>query len=72
VSAFIALGLEHSIANMFLIPLGMLHGADVTLKRFLLNNLLPVTLGNMFGGIVCVAGLYAASYGTLLDSESKK
>lgn len=69
ISAFIALGLDHSIANMFLIPLGIALGAaNVTPKMFLLNNLLPVTLGNIFGGAVCVAMAYSAIYGSLLKS----
>jgi len=63
ISAFVALGLEHSVANMFIIPLGIFSGASVTWKAFLLNNLLPVTLGNIFGGAVCVAAAFCAVYG---------
>lgn len=43
-----------SVANMFLIPLGMALGADVSVKQFLLGNLLPVTLGNIFAGAICM------------------
>lgn len=50
VSSFVALGFEHSIANMFLIPLGMLNGASVSITTFLTHNLIPVTLGNIAGG----------------------
>ena len=56
--------LEHSVANMFMIPFGMLNGADVTVRAFLLGNILPVTLGNIVGGAVCVAGLYYCAFGT--------
>ena len=42
-----SVGLEHSVANMFLIPLGILRGAGVSVSDFLLKNLLPVTLGNI-------------------------
>ena len=35
------------MANMFLIPLGILRGAGVSVSDFLLKNLLPVTLGNI-------------------------
>ena len=49
---------------MFLIPLGMLRGADVSVKSFLLNNLLPVTLGNTIAGAAAVAGMYSAAYGS--------
>ena len=65
ISAFVALGLEHSVANMFLVPLGILRGAKVTYADFLLKNLLPVTLGNIVGGAGCVGLGYAAAYGSL-------
>jgi len=65
ISAFIALGLEHSVANMFIVPLGILSGAAVTWKAFLLKNLLPVTLGNIVGGAALVAGAYSFAYGKL-------
>merc|ERR1712146_769885 len=58
-------GLEHSVANMFIIPLGILNGAAVSWKAFLLNNLLPVTLGNIVGGAVCVATAFSYAYGKL-------
>jgi formate/nitrite transporter len=64
ISTFIALGLEHSVANMFIIPLGIFSGAAVTWKSFFLANLLPVTLGNIVGGAVCVAAAMNLAYGT--------
>ncbi len=48
ISAFVALGFDHSVANMFIIPLGMMRGASVTTSDFLMKNLLPVTLGTFF------------------------
>ena len=63
IMAFVALGMEHSIANMFFIPLGMFNGANVSLVDFLFKNLLVVTLGNIVGGAVLVAGLYWYVYG---------
>ncbi|PIE33941.1 formate transporter [candidate division KSB3 bacterium] len=56
--SFVAIGFEHSVANMFFIPTGMFAGADVSLWQFLFANLLPVTLGNIVGGLVFVAGAY--------------
>jgi len=50
IMAFVGLGFEHSVANMFFIPNGMLYGAGVGVGRFMLRNLLPVTLGNIVGG----------------------
>jgi formate transporter len=55
ISAFVALGFEHSVANMYLIPVGYLAGASgVTVDGFI-SNLIPVTLGNIVGGGVLVA-----------------
>ena len=62
ISAFVALGFEHSVANMYLIPAGWLAGsADVTLAGFI-NNLIPVTLGNIVGGGALVAAVYWIVY----------
>lgn len=58
VMCFVAIGYEHSVANMFFIPLGMMYGAQVTLSEFLFSNLIPATLGNIVGGAVFVGGLY--------------
>ena len=62
ISAFVALGFEHSVANMYLIPAGWLAvSADVTLAGFI-NNLIPVTLGNIVGGGALVAAVYWIVY----------
>jgi formate/nitrite transporter len=58
ISAFVALGFEHSVANMYLIPLGMLANGGGIDFAALLRNLLPVTLGNIVGG----SGLVALTY----------
>lgn len=65
ISSFIAIGLEHSVANMFIIPLAIFSGAAISWKAFLLNNLLPVTLGNIVGGAVCVAMAFSMAFGKL-------
>lgn len=54
VMAFVALGYEHCIANMFFIPLGMMEGAEVTVGAFLCYNLVPATVGNIIGGSLLV------------------
>ena len=61
ISAFVALGFEHSVANMYLIPIGMISGAGFDLAA-LLGNLVPVTLGNVIGGGVLVAMVYWLVY----------
>ena len=62
IAAFVALGFEHSIANMFFLPLGMLLGSGAIGIEGLLRNLVPVTLGNIVGGGVLVGGVYWAIY----------
>ena len=61
VSAFVAMGFEHCVANMYLIPLGMLAGAPVTLEMFI-HNMIPATIGNIIGGGVLVALVYWVIY----------
>jgi formate/nitrite transporter len=61
ITAFVALGFEHSVANMYLIPLGLLQGAEGGLGG-LLANLVPVTVGNVIGGAGGVALAYWAAY----------
>ena len=75
IMAFIALGFEHSVANMYLIPEGLLLKAwrgiagpaafapeSLTWGRFLYRNLLPVTIGNIIGGAVFVGMSYWSAY----------
>lgn len=57
VGAFVVLGYEHCIANMFFIPAGMLEGADVTVGE-MFHNLIPVTIGNIIGGAMLVGMLF--------------
>lgn len=58
VMCFVVLGLEHSIANMFFIPVAMLFGAPISWYDFMISNLVPATLGNIAGGVVFVALYY--------------
>ena len=76
VAAFVAAGFEHSIANMYFIPIGLalknqealqalLNPAvleGLTLKGLFLNNLIPVTIGNLIGGVLFVATVYWRVY----------
>ncbi|PXV63193.1 formate/nitrite transporter [Dysgonomonas alginatilytica] len=65
VMLFVTLGYEHSIANMFFIPAAIYSGADITWGSFLIQNLIPSTLGNLVGG----AGLVGCVYGYLYLKE---
>lgn len=62
VSAFVALGFEHCIANMYFIPIGMmLSNGDIGLGDFV-ANIIPVTAGNIVGGSLFVAFVYWVVY----------
>ena len=70
ISAFVAAGFEHSIANMYFIPMGMLlksagHtvvNVDVIGWAGFARNMMPVILGNMVGGSVLVGLVYYVIY----------
>lgn len=51
---FFVLGYEHSVVNMFVIPAGMWMGAPVSWRDWWLWNQLPVTAGNLVGGLLFV------------------
>jgi formate/nitrite transporter len=78
ISAFVAAGFEHSVANMYFIPLGILLRRDrgyeniANVERLnwsgFLHNLAPVTIGNIIGGSVMVGLVYYVVY--LRGSES--
>jgi formate transporter len=52
ITTFFALGYEHSVVNMFVIPTGMLLGAPISFAKWWLWNQIPVTLGNIVSGIL--------------------
>jgi formate/nitrite transporter len=62
IAAFVALGFEHSVANLYLLPIGDLAAGRAIDAGALLRNLVPVTLGNIIGGGVLVALVYWAAY----------
>ena len=82
--AFVAMGMEHCIANMFFIPAAIFTGTDARYLEmvrdgsaaaltadwgaFFVNNLVPVTLGNIVGGAVLVAGIYCLIHGKVRNS----
>ena len=75
---FVLCGFEHSVANMYFISAGLFAKSDpaylaaataagvnigaVTTEAFFLRNLLPVTLGNIIGGAICVGCVYWYCY----------
>ena len=62
ITAFVALGFEHSVANMYLIPIGALQLNGAIGIGGTLGNLVPVTLGNIVGGGALVALVYWLVY----------
>ena len=73
IAAFVALGFEHSVANMYFIPVALLIKTNdswmdttggvpdvsgLTWGNFLFDNLLPVTIGNIIGGAIMVGAVY--------------
>ncbi|MEL7466894.1 MAG: formate/nitrite transporter family protein [Pseudomonadota bacterium] len=64
IAAFVAMGFEHSIANLFFLPLGIIAGADWSLGAVAMN-ILPVTAGNIIGG----AGGVALAYWVAFDRK---
>ena len=66
VTVFVAAGFEHSVANFYLIPAGLLAGAEGSLGD-VLGNWIPVTLGNVVGGAGGGALSYRLAYGRSRD-----
>lgn len=54
IAVFVCVGLEHSVANMFFLPLGIFKGANVTWDEAIMGNLVPVILGNAVGAFLLV------------------
>ena len=96
ITAFVAAGFEHSIANMYFVPMGLLIKqfapdsfwamdslakatpvvtqatyANLTWSHFLINNLIPVTLGNIVGGAVLVGLVYWFAYLRIERTQQK-
>jgi len=75
IMAFVTLGFEHCVANMYFIPTGILFSgvpeiaaaaninvSALTWGNFLVKNLLPATIGNIIGGVVFVGMGYWYAY----------
>ena len=60
---FFAQGFEHSVVNMFVIPAGMLMGARISVADWWLWNQIPVTLGNLVGGLLFTGLALYVTYG---------
>lgn len=62
IMTFFALGFEHSVVNMYILPSGMMLGAAISIKQVIFWNLLPVTLGNIIAGAFFTGMALYATY----------
>lgn len=60
---FFALGLEHSVVNMFVIPTAIMLKADITIADWWLWNQIPATIGNILGGFLMTGLVLFLAYG---------
>jgi formate/nitrite transporter FocA (FNT family) len=72
ISTFVGIGLEHSVANLFILPCAMLLGAPLTLGTVIAKNIVPVVLGNFIAGAVVVAASYSYQFGALGKKSREK
>lgn len=66
---FFALGLEHSVVNMFVIPAAMMLQADITLSDWWLWNQIPATLGNIAGAFLMTGAALYYTFGRKKDGK---
>jgi len=69
ISAFVMMGFDHVVANQFLIPVGMMYGADISVSHLLFKALLPATLGNAVGGGLLVGAIYWYVYDSMTGNQ---
>ena len=65
ISTFVGIGLEHSIANLFILPLALMLGAGLGVGTIITKNLIPVIIGNGIAGALIVAASYSYQFGRL-------
>jgi len=70
IMAFVSSGFEHSVANMYFIPAGIFCGAKVTWGQFFVWNLIPVTIGNIVGGLLFIGVVYHFAFKGEYPKES--
>ena len=69
---FFMQGFEHSVVNMFAIPIGMMLGAHVSFYQWWAWNEIPVTLGNLVGGFVFTGLALFLTYRTRTPLASQR
>ena len=78
IMAFVTLGMEHIVVNMFFLLTGMALGAPITGTDMVLWDFVPVTIGNLIGGGIFIGTLFYFAHGShirtklMLDSALKQ
>jgi len=62
VMLFVLTGYEHVVANMFYLPIAAIYDSTITISKILINNFLPVAIGNFIGGGILVPVVYYKVY----------
>jgi formate transporter len=70
ITIFFAQGFEHSVVNMFVIPVGMMFGAPISIRNWFLWNQIPVTIGNIVAGVFFTAAALYVTYGAKQTASS--
>ena len=70
ITIFFAQGFEHSVVNMFVIPVGMMFGAPISIHNWFLWNQIPVTIGNIVAGVFFTAAALYVTYGAKQTASS--
>ena len=68
ITAFQTMGMEHIVVNQFLHTAGPILGSGVPFTKVIFWNFLPVTLGNIVGGMVFIGMLFYSTHRTKLDN----
>lgn len=70
ITAFVAIGFQHVVANMFIIPAAIFSGKSQITWIDYIGNAVPVFVGNVIGGAVCLGLVYYLAYGDDLKKSS--
>ena len=68
ITAFQTMGMEHIVVNQFLHTAGPILGSGVPFYKVIFWNFLPVTIGNIIGGMVFIGMLFYSTHRTKIDN----
>lgn len=70
ISMFIMIGFEHSVANLFMLPAGLMSGAPLSILDIIVKNLVPVSIGNAITGTIIIGAGFSFSLGKLGEGSA--